>query len=51
MWHARVGLTHYFNRNIGVYFGFRLVDFNVENGDYELEGGLQGLFIAATVRF
>lgn len=51
MWQVRVHATAYFTDHFGLTFGYRLVELNVDDDDYELDGGLQGLFIAGTVRF
>lgn len=51
MWQVRAGLTIQFIEPVGVMVGYRLVEMNVENGDYMVSGGLQGLFIAASLRF
>ncbi len=50
-WHVRAGLTWNFTRNVGVTVGYRLVDLSVEVDDYELRGGLQGLFAGGSLRF
>jgi hypothetical protein len=51
MWQVRAGLTIQLIEPVGVMVGYRLVEMNVENGDYRVSGGLQGLFIAASFRF
>jgi hypothetical protein len=38
-------------RNFSVDFGYRLIQADVENDDYEFSGGLQGLFLSGTLRF
>lgn len=50
-WQVRAGLTLQFTESAGLMFGYRLVELNVENDDYSLNGGLQGLYLAASVRF
>ncbi len=50
-WQVRAGLTVQFTEHAGLLFGYRLVELNVENDDYSLNGGLQGLYLAASVRF
>jgi hypothetical protein len=50
-WQIRAGATLEFTPNVGVMFGYRLVEFDVEDGDWEFDAGLQGLFLAATIRF
>jgi hypothetical protein len=49
--HIRAGITAFFNDHFGLTFGYRLVHFVVENDEYELNGGLQGLFFGGTFRF
>ncbi len=51
MWQIRAGLTVHPSENFGVTLGYRLVELNVENEGWELDGGLQGLFIAGSIRF
>jgi hypothetical protein len=51
MWTVRGGLTVQITRSIGIVVGYRLLELDVENDDYELQGGLQGLFFAASLRF
>ena len=51
MWQVRGGLTVQFTEMFGATFGYRLVELNVENDDYSFDGGLQGLFLAASLRF
>jgi hypothetical protein len=50
-WQVRAGLTVQFTEWVGLTLGYRLVELNVENDDYSLNGGLQGLFLAGSVRF
>jgi hypothetical protein len=51
IWQVRGGLTLQFTEHLGVLVGYRLVELDVENDDYSLEGGLQGLFLAGSFRF
>ena len=51
MWQVRAGATVQFTETFGFMFGYRLVELNVDNGAYTLDGGLQGLFIAGSLRF
>jgi hypothetical protein len=51
MWQVRAGVTIQIIEPVGVMVGYRLVEMDVENGDYKVNGGLQGLFIAASLRF
>jgi hypothetical protein len=50
-WQVRGGLTFQFTENVGVLIGYRLVELDVENDDYSLDGGLQGLYFAGSIRF
>lgn len=50
-WKVRAGLTCNITDNLGVMFGYRLLELEVESDGYELNGGLQGLFIAGSLRF
>ncbi len=45
------GLTGIVAPNLGVYFGYRLLEFRVEDGPFEFDAGLQGLFIGGRVTF
>ncbi|MHC4220057.1 MAG: hypothetical protein ACYSU7_16555 [Planctomycetota bacterium] len=51
MWQVRGGITIQVTENVGVMVGYRLVELDVENDDYQLDGGLQGLFLAGSIRF
>jgi hypothetical protein len=51
VWQVRGGLTLQFTELMGVLIGYRLVELDVENDDYSLDGGLQGLFFAGSLRF
>ena len=44
-------LTVMFTPNFGAFFGYKLVDLDAENDDYQLNGGLEGLYFGATLRF
>jgi hypothetical protein len=45
------GITFQFTPNIGAGLEYRLIYLAVENGEYEFDGGLQGLFFFAALRF
>jgi hypothetical protein len=47
----RGGFNFMFSDNVGLTIGYRLIQVDVENDDFEFSGGLQGLFLGATVRF
>lgn len=49
--HLRASLSWHFTHNFGVTVGYRLIHFNVEDGDFEFDGGLQGMFVGASLRF
>lgn len=51
IWQVRTGIHIGITPQFGVLFGYRLVELNLENDDYEIEAGLQGLFLAGSVRF
>lgn len=51
VWQVRGGVTLQFIEQVGVFVGYRLIEMNVENGAYTFNGGLQGLFIAGSIRF
>lgn len=51
IWTVRAGLTASITKNFGLMVGYRLVELDVEDGDYELDGGLQGLFFAGSLQF
>jgi hypothetical protein len=51
LWQVRAGFSWHATPHFGLMFGYRLVHTDVENGDYRLDAGLQGLFLAGSVRF
>ena len=44
-------MTASITKNFGLMIGYRLVELDVEDGDYKLDGGLQGLFFAGSLQF
>ena len=51
-WQVRAGATLEIGGGISVMFGYRLLELDVEDEtDYEFDAGLQGLFIAGSIRF
>ncbi len=48
---VRAGIRFWLCQNASLDFGYRLLEASVQSEDYELEGGLQGLFISGTIRF
>jgi len=49
--HVTTGASWHPHPNIGAYFGYRLVVPVLEEGDYELDARLAGLFLGASIRF
>jgi hypothetical protein len=47
--HVELSLT--FTRNLGMFFGYKLVDIDAENDDFEFSGGLEGLYFGGILRF
>lgn len=37
--------------NVDVFFGYRLLELEGQRGDFDFEGGLQGLFVGGAIRF
>lgn len=52
MWQIHAGLTWHVTDNLGVMFGYRLVELeNARDGDFLFDAGLQGVFAAGSLRF
>lgn len=51
MWQVRGGVTIQITEQFGLMVGYRLLELDVETDDYALHGGLQGLFLAGSLRF
>lgn len=51
MWQVRGGLAIQFIEQAGIFVGYRLVEMNVEKDTYSFDGGLQGLYLAGSIRF
>lgn len=51
IWMVRVGLAAMLTNNIGVEFGYRLYDFNLQSGPSEVDAGVRGIFAALAVKF
>jgi hypothetical protein len=51
IWQVRGEMGLNFTPNAGLVFGYRLVELDLEDDDFEVDGGLQGLFIAGRVTF
>lgn len=47
----RASLQLFFTDRLSFLFGYRLYDLSIEDGEYELNGGVQGLFLGGTLRF
>lgn len=47
----RAGMRFWMCECFSLDFGYRLIEAGVESEDYELVGGLQGLFLSGTIRF
>ena len=51
MFHARADMRFYFMNNLALLFGYRLLELNVEKGDWKSSPSLQGLFVGASIEF
>jgi opacity protein-like surface antigen len=51
IWLLRAGIAFMINENIGVEFGYRLFDFDMQDGPSTVDAGLRGLFGGVSVRF
>ncbi|MCA9291985.1 MAG: hypothetical protein KDA25_12705 [Phycisphaerales bacterium] len=51
MWQVRAGVTWHVTPNVGAMLGYRLLELDVEDQDFTFDAGLQGLFLAASIRF
>lgn len=50
-WQIRADLTLSFSEHASIFFGYRLLELDVQNDEYEFQAGLQGLFAGGTIRF
>jgi hypothetical protein len=50
-WQIHANATLDLTDRFGIFFGYRLVEIYADDGDYRFEGGLQGLFAGAVIRF
>lgn len=48
---ARAGLSVMFNANCGAEFGYRLENFTLDNNSANFDGGVQGLYFGANIKF
>ncbi len=51
IWQVRGGLHVGITPEFGLLFGYRLVELDLDGNDFEIDGGLQGLFVAGSIRF
>ncbi len=51
MWMIRVGIAAMLTPNLGVEFGYRLFDFNLQDGPSDVDGGIRGIFAALSLKF
>jgi hypothetical protein len=51
IWQIRAGATIEILDNIGIEAGYRLLELDGEDGDYQFDAGLQGLFVGGVIRF
>ncbi|MEM7230444.1 MAG: hypothetical protein AAF432_16715 [Planctomycetota bacterium] len=47
----RGGFTFHFNENFAAYVGYRLIEPDLEDGSFESDAGLQGMFIGGKLTF
>lgn len=50
-WQVRAGITWEPITNVGVMFGYRLLEVDADDGPFEFDAGLQGLTAGASIRF
>ena len=50
-WQVQTSFRVYFNDYASLLVGYRMVDMSAEDGSYEFEGGVQGLFVGGSVGF
>jgi hypothetical protein len=51
VWQVRAGFRWEITPNIAAYVGYRLLELDVEDDSYEVDGGLQGLMFGGSIRF
>lgn len=51
IWMVRVGIAAMVTENIGVEFGYRLFDFDLQDGASQVDGGIRGMFAAVSLKF
>ncbi len=51
VYQIRGGVTCFFNHNLGLEVGYRLYDIDADNGSFEFDAALQGLFVGLAIRF
>lgn len=47
----RVGLAAMLTNNLGIEFGYRLFDFELQDGKSSVDGGIRGIFAAVSLKF
>jgi hypothetical protein len=51
IWQVRGGISIQFIEQVGILVGYRLLEMDLSNDEFRFNGGLQGLFFAASLRF
>ncbi|MCP3906113.1 MAG: hypothetical protein GY715_21020 [Planctomycetes bacterium] len=51
VWSVQATMALELVHNVSVMFGYRLLELDVENEGFELDGGLQGIFVGTVIRF
>ncbi len=51
IWQVRAGAELEVTPNLRGFFGYRLLELDLEDGDWTFDSGLQGLFVGATLQF
>ena len=51
MWGVTAGIEAQMSNILGIYFGYRLQELDVEEGEYAFDAGLQGLYFGAQLQF
>ena len=50
-WQVRAGIELYPIENLALSAGYQLIEFDADDGAFEFDGGLQGLWVGGTLRF
>lgn len=51
VWMVRVGVAAMLDPHIGLEFGYRLFDFDLQDGPSRVDGGIRGIFAALSLKF